>query len=69
VALAQQGLPQAGNVGFSTLEKGGITTSEFVQQVEYQQALEGQLAQTFEASRASGPPRSTWSCPPRVPSR
>jgi flagellar M-ring protein FliF len=48
VALAQQGLPQAGNVGFSTLEKGGITTSEFVQQVEYQQALEGQLAQTFE---------------------
>jgi len=48
IALAQQGLPAAGNVGFSTLEKGGITTSDFVQQVEYQQALEGQLAQTFE---------------------
>ena len=46
VALAQQGLPQAGNVGFSNLEKSGITTSEFVQQVEYQQALEGQLEQT-----------------------
>jgi flagellar M-ring protein FliF len=48
IALAQQGLPQGGDVGFSTLEKGGITTSDFVQQVEYQQALEGQLAQTFE---------------------
>ena len=38
IALAQQGLPQAGNVGFSNLEKSGITTSDFVQQVEYQQA-------------------------------
>ncbi len=47
IALAQQGLPQAGNVGFSNLEKSGITTSEFVQQVEYQQALEGQLEQTI----------------------
>ena len=49
IALAQQGLPQAGNVGFSNLEKSGITTSEFVQQVEYQQALEGQLEQTISS--------------------
>jgi flagellar M-ring protein FliF len=49
IALAQQGLPQAGNVGFSNLEKSGITTSEFVQQVEYQQALEGQLEQTVSS--------------------
>jgi flagellar M-ring protein FliF len=49
VALAQQGLPQAGNVGFSNLEKSGITTSEFVQQVEYQQALEAQLEQTISS--------------------
>lgn len=49
VALAQQGLPSSGTVGFSTLEKGGFTTSQFVQQVEYQQALEGQLAQTIES--------------------
>jgi flagellar M-ring protein FliF len=51
IALAQQGLPQAGNVGFSNLEKSGITTSEFVQQVEYQQALEGQLEQTISSSQ------------------
>ena len=49
IALAQQGLPQAGNVGFSNLEKSGITTSEFVQQVEYQQALESQLEQTISS--------------------
>lgn len=49
VALAEQGLPDSGTVGFSALEKSGITTSEFVQQVEYQQALEGQLQQTIES--------------------
>lgn len=49
VALAQQGLPNSGTVGFSNLEKSGITTSQFVQQVEYQQALEGQLQQTIES--------------------
>lgn len=49
IALAEQGLPQSGNVGFSNLEKSGITTSDFVQQVEYQQALEGQLEQTVES--------------------
>jgi len=49
VALAQQGLPNSGTVGFTNLEKSGITTSEFVQQVEYQQALEGQLQQTIDS--------------------
>ena len=49
VTLAEQGLPSSGTIGFSTLEKGGFTTSQFVQQVEYQQALEGQLAQTIES--------------------
>jgi len=49
VALAEQGLPSSGTVGFSNLEKSGITTSEFVQQVEYQQALEGQLEQTIDS--------------------
>ncbi len=49
VVLAEQGLPSTGTVGFSNLEKSGFTTSQFVQQVEYQQALEGQLAQTIES--------------------
>ena len=49
VVLAEQGLPSSGTVGFSNLEKSGFTTSQFVQQVEYQQALEGQLQQTIES--------------------
>lgn len=49
VTLAEHGLPSSGTVGFSNLEKSGITTSQFVQQVEYQQALEGQLQQTIES--------------------
>lgn len=49
VALAEQGLPDSGTVGFTNLEKSGITTSQFVQQVEYQQALEGQLEQVIES--------------------
>lgn len=49
VTLAEQGLPGSGTVGFSTLEKSGVTTSQFVQQIEYQQALEGQLQQTIES--------------------
>lgn len=49
VLLAQKGLPSGGTVGFSSLDKTGLTTSDFVQQVEYQQALEGQLASTIEA--------------------
>lgn len=49
VLLAQKGLPSGGTVGFSALDKTGLTTSDFVQQVEYQQALEGQLASTIES--------------------
>ncbi|HUW88226.1 MAG TPA: flagellar basal-body MS-ring/collar protein FliF [Candidatus Paceibacterota bacterium] len=49
VTLAEQGLPSSGTVGFSNLAKSGITTSQFVQQVEYQQALEEQLQQTIES--------------------
>jgi len=49
VTLAEQGLPNSGTIGFSNLEKSGITTSQFVQQVEYQQALEGQLQQTIDS--------------------
>ncbi|MDA8061409.1 MAG: flagellar basal-body MS-ring/collar protein FliF [Actinomycetota bacterium] len=49
VVLAQKGLPSGGTVGFSSLFKTGLTSSDFVQQVEYQQALEGQLASTIES--------------------
>lgn len=47
--MAKNNLPTGGVSGFSLLDKGGITTSQFQQNVEYQQALEGELVKTIEA--------------------
>jgi len=43
--LAGQGLPKSGFVGFEVLENQKLGTSQFVEQVNYQRALEGELAQ------------------------
>ncbi|HXR42169.1 MAG TPA: flagellar basal-body MS-ring/collar protein FliF [Acidothermaceae bacterium] len=47
--MAKANLPTGGVSGFSLLDKGGITTSQFQQNVEYQQAIEGELVKTIEA--------------------
>jgi flagellar M-ring protein FliF len=47
--MAKADLPASSSTGFSLLDKGGITTSQFQQNVEYQQALQGELAKTIEA--------------------
>ncbi len=49
IDMAQAGLPSGGTVGLSLLDKQGITTSNFTQQVEYQQALQGELTRTIES--------------------
>lgn len=46
--MSGQGLP-ASNEGYALLDKQGITTSEFKQQVDFQRAMEGELARTIEA--------------------
>lgn len=48
VALAGAGLP-ASNEGYALLDSQGITTSEFRQRIDYQRALEGELATTLQA--------------------
>eukprot|EP01041_Mallomonas_annulata_P015621 gene15621-32991_t len=48
VALAGEGLP-ASNDGYALLDNQGITTSEFRQRIDYQRALEGELAKTLTA--------------------
>jgi flagellar M-ring protein FliF len=48
VALAGEGLPSS-NDGYALLDNQGITTSEFRQRVDYQRALEGELAKTLTA--------------------
>ena len=47
--LAQQGLPYGGSVGFELLDKVKFGISQFSEQVNYQRALEGELARTIES--------------------
>ena len=44
--LAGQGLPKAANVGFELLDNQKFGTSQFVEQVNYVRALEGELARS-----------------------
>ena len=46
--LAQQGLPKGGAVGFELLDQEKFGISQFSEQVNYQRALEGELARTVE---------------------
>jgi flagellar M-ring protein FliF len=47
--MSGQGLPAQSDTGYSLLDKQGITTSEFMQNVDYQRALEGELAKTIKS--------------------
>ncbi|CDL82208.1 flagellar basal-body MS-ring/collar protein FliF [Xenorhabdus cabanillasii] len=47
--LAQQGLPKGGATGFELLDKEKFGISQFSEQVNYQRALEGELARTIES--------------------
>ncbi|WNN47172.1 flagellar basal-body MS-ring/collar protein FliF [Siccibacter colletis] len=46
--LAGQGLPKGGAVGFELLDQEKFGISQFSEQVNYQRALEGELARTIE---------------------
>ncbi len=50
--LASQGLPKGGSVGFELLENQKYGTSQFVEQVNYQRGLEGELARTIQSINA-----------------
>lgn len=47
--LAQQGLPKGGNAGFELLDQEKFGLSQFSEQINYQRALEGELAKTIES--------------------
>src|SRR3954463_8398900 len=49
LTMSGKGLPASNDNGYSLLDQQGITTSEFQQQVTYQRALEGELANTLKA--------------------
>ncbi|MEI6733418.1 MAG: flagellar basal-body MS-ring/collar protein FliF [Comamonadaceae bacterium] len=50
--LAGQGLPKGGLVGFEVMESQKLGTSQFQEQVNYQRALEGELARSIQSLAA-----------------
>lgn len=50
--LAAQGLPRAANAGFELLDQSRFGASQFTEQVTYQRALEGELANSIKALHA-----------------
>ena len=58
--MAQSSLPAGGSVGLELMDKEGITTSQAVQNADYQRALQGELEGTIGSitrrRRSSGHP-------------
>ncbi|AIY40296.1 Flagellar M-ring protein FliF [Collimonas arenae] len=50
--LASQGLPKGGSVGFELMDNQKFGVSQFAEQVNYQRALEGELARSVESISA-----------------
>src|SRR5687768_6382625 len=50
--LASQGLPKGGTVGFELMDAQNFGTSQFAEQVNYQRALEGELARSINSISA-----------------
>ena len=49
LTVSAAGLPSSSQSGYSLLDKEGVTTSEFKQQVDYQRAIEGELDKTIDS--------------------
>ncbi len=47
--LAAQGLPKGGLVGFEVMENQRLGVSQFLEQINFQRALEGELARTVQS--------------------
>ena len=50
IKLAQAGLPKGGSVGLEIFDKTNFGAADFVQQVNYQRGLEGELARSIDTS-------------------
>ena len=49
IMLSGEGLPAEADSGYALLDEQGITTSDFMQHVGYQRALEGELSNTIKS--------------------
>ena len=52
LALASQGLPGEGSIGMEIFDNANLGMTDFLQQVNYQRALEGELARTISSLTA-----------------
>ncbi len=51
LSLAGQGLPRGGGVGFEIFDKTSYSTTDFVQRLNYQRAIQGELSRTIRQFR------------------
>jgi flagellar M-ring protein FliF len=51
LSLAKEGLPAGGSVGFEIFDQTNFSTTEFVQRLNYQRALQGELVRTISDFR------------------
>ncbi len=51
LAMAVQGLPKTGRIGFELFDKANFGVSEFTEQVNYHRAIEGELERTMMSVR------------------
>jgi len=49
LSLAKEGLPKGGNTGFELFDTANLAMTDFTQKVNYQRALEGELARTIDS--------------------
>ena len=48
LSLAAEGIPKGSGVGFEIFDHQNLGTTEFVQKIDYQRALQGELARTID---------------------
>ena len=48
LALTAEGLPKGGGVGFEVFDRTNLGTTDFVQKLNYQRAMQGELARTIK---------------------
>ena len=48
LALASEGLPKGGGVGFEVFDRTNLGTTDFVQKLNYQRAMQGELTRTIK---------------------
>ena len=53
LSLAAAGLPKGGNVGYELFDETDFGTTEFVQQLNYKRALQGELSRTIKGVQGS----------------